>query len=190
MSDATTHSEYNGNSKYNFDASTSHDFAAHVEHRLGLEVLAPDQNQYGGYAFINDDTIVARSPITGLRPVIEQAIKQIVGNKTIEQAAKALGGFDNLESKIAQQLTQLNDWANLTQETQNEVMILTGINFDAMTTAEQEASINHLQHSPLPFGDIKEVLAESVTIDMGFTHTLDKNKTVSEHMGDASIRCR
>ena len=184
MSNATTHSDYNGNSKYNFNANSPHDFAAHVEHRLGLDALAPDQEQYGGYAFINDDTIVARSPITGLRPVIEQAIKQIVGNNTLEQAAKKYGGYDNLESKIAQQLTQLNDWANLTQETQNEVMILTGINFDAMTTAEQEASINHLQHSPLPFGDIKEVLAESVTIDMGFTHTLDKNKTVSEHMGD------
>lgn len=184
MADVTNHSNNNTGSKYNFDASSPHDFAAHVEHRLGLDVLAPDQAQYGGYAFLNDDTIVARSPITGLRPVIEQAISQILGNKTVEQAAASLGGFDKLESKIAQKLTQLNDWANLTQETQNEVMILTGINFDAMTTAEQEASINHLQHSPLPFGDIKQVLAESVTIDMGYTHTLDKTKTVSEHVGD------
>ncbi|MCT4656636.1 MAG: hypothetical protein N4A65_12565 [Cohaesibacter sp.] len=166
----------NGGGHY-MNGDSPHDFRMHVMDMLGETVLAPEQARYGGYAYINDSTIVARSPITGLRPVIEQAIRQV------KKANPTLTG-EALENKVANQLTQLNDWANLETETQNEIMIMTGINFDAMTEAEREMTINHLQHSPLPFGDIEEVLGTDVTIDLGYTHTLDKNKTVAEHLGD------
>jgi len=154
-----------------------HGFYEHVNHQLGEDVLVPTQEQYGGYAFLNSSNIVARSPITGLRPVVEQAIAQT------KASFPNLTG-DALESKIALKLTQLNDWAQLTQNTQNEIMILTGINFDGMTTAEQEATINHLLHSPLPFGDIVEPLSSNVRIDLGITHTLDKTKTTVEDLGE------
>lgn len=191
MDDHNTHTDahhnndghYGNQGKFNFSGGT-HDFAAHAEYMLGIDILAPGQTQYGGYAHLNENYIVARSPITGLRPVIEQAITQIVGNRTIDQAIQRYGSRDALEAKIAQQLTNLNDWNQLTQETQNEIMILTGINFDGMTAAEQEKTINHLQHSPLPFGDLDEVLSSSVKIDLGITHTLDKNMTEVEDLGD------
>ena len=175
---------HNHSGQYDYTAGMTHDFVAHADYMLGNDILAEGQEQYGGYAFLGENTIIARSPITGLRPVIDQAIRQIVGNRTVEEAAQRLGGNDKLESAIAQQLTNLNDWQQLQTETQNEIMIMTGINFDAMTNAEREMTINHLQHSPLPFGDIKEVLSTSVKIDMGFTHTLDKNKTEVEDLGD------
>ena len=170
--------------KYDYVEGQTHDFAQHADAMLGANVLAQDQEQYGGYAFLGEKTIVARSTITGLQPVIEQAIRQIVGNRTLEQAAQVYGGYEKLESKIANQLTNLNDWGQLQTETQNEIMIMTGINFDGMSAAEQEKTINHLLHSPLPFGDIKEVLSTNVKIDMGYTHTLDKNKTEVTDLGD------
>ncbi|MEP0943224.1 MAG: calcium-binding protein [Rhizobiaceae bacterium] len=182
--DHTQGGHHNHSGHFSYAPGTTHDFAAHADYMLGQDVLAEGQQQFGGYAYLGETTIIARSPITGLRPVIDQAIRQIVGNRTVEDAAKRLGGNEQLESKIAQQLTNLNDWQQLQTETQNEIMIMTGINFDAMTSAEREVSINHLQHSPLPFGDIEEVLSSRVKIDLGFTHTLDKNKTEVEDLGD------
>ena len=178
----TTH--YKSSGEYGYEAGTTHDFTAHADAMLGQDALAPGQGQYGGYAFLGEYTIVARSPITGLRLVIEQAIKTVVGTQTVEQAAARYGSYEKLEAKIANVLTGLNDWGNLQPETQNEIMIQTGINFDGMTAAEQEATINHLIHSPLPFGDIDEVLSTRVKIDLGNTHTLDKNKTEVEDLGD------
>ena len=48
----------------------------------------------------------------------------------------------------------------------------------------REDTINHLLHSPLPFGYIDEVLSPDTTIDMGYTHTLDKDWTEAAHLGD------
>ena len=78
---------------FNYTSGETHDFAAHADATLGYDVLAEGQDQYGGYAYLGDSTIIARSPITGLRPVIDQAIRQIVGNQTLEQAAKKYGGY-------------------------------------------------------------------------------------------------
>lgn len=153
-----------------------HTYTDHVEYMLGEKLLSPTQGDNGGYAFIGAKQIVARSPITGLRPVIEQAIEQT------KKANPRLTG-DALESKIAQTLTGYNDWADLTAETQNQIMILTGINFDSMTDAQRETTINHLIHSPLPFGHITQVLTPDVKIDLSYTHTLDKTKTLVESMG-------
>lgn len=170
---------------YGYTAGSTHDFAAHADHMLGQHTLAPNQEQYGGYAKLSEYSYVARSPITGLRPVIEQAIRDIAGSYgSVDAAIAAYGSKAKLESAIANKLTNLNDWANLDEEAQNEIMIQSGINFDAMTEAEREMTINHLQHSPLPFGEIEEVLSTSAVIDMGITHTLDKDKTEVEHLGD------
>ena len=131
--DHGTGGHHNHSGQFSYTPGTTHDFAAHADYMLGQDVLAEGQEQYGGYAYLGETTIIARSPITGLRPVIDQAIRQIVGNRTVEEAAQRLGGTDKLESAIAQQLTNLNDWQQLQQETQNEIMIMTGINFDART---------------------------------------------------------
>ncbi len=61
---------------------------------------------------------------------------------------------------------------------------MTGIDFRAMTKAEREATINHLLHSPIPFGNIDEVLTPDTRIDLGYTHTLDKNWTRVGDLGD------
>jgi len=183
--DHSGHTHWASGGGLGYTAGHTHDFAAHVDHMLGQHTLAPNQAQYGGYAKLSDYSYVARSPITGLRPVIEQAIRDIAGSySSIEAAISAYGSKAKLESAIANKLTNLNDWANLDEEAQNEIMIQSGINFDAMTEAEREMTINHLQHSPLPFGDIEEVLSTSAVIDMGITHTLDKDKTEVEHLGD------
>lgn len=170
---------------YNYTHGESHDFAAHAEYNLGANVLAPDQEQYGGFAKLSDYSYIGRSPITGLRPVIEQAVDSFIASYgSISAAVTAYGSNDALESAVAAKITTLNDWSDLTTETQNKIMIMTGINFDAMSTEEQEDSINHLQHSPLPFGAIEEVLSTSAVIDLGFTHTLEKDDTEVVHLGN------
>jgi len=178
-------------STYNYTYGETHDFAGHADHNLGSNVLAPNQQQYGGFAKLSDYSYIGRSPITGLRPVIEQAIDYYITTYgSVSAAVTAYGSNDALESAIANKITTLNDWSDLTTETQNKIMIMTGINFDAMSTQEQEDSINHLQHSPLPFGAIDEVLFTSAVIDLGFTHTLDKDETEVEHLGNGIYEIR
>ena len=172
--------EYTEDREFEYDPNQSHDFASHVSHTTP-EVLAPGQDQYGGYSWVSETDIMARVPITGLRPVIEQAIEQV-------QAAQPRLEGEALESAIANQLTNLNDWENLTVETQNAIMIMTGIDYGSMSRAEREATINHLLHSPIPFGDIEETLASDVRLHLGFTHTLDKNETEVEDLGEGRFR--
>lgn len=157
-----------------------HDFTSHVIATLGEQMLAPGQQQYGGYER-NGDVITARSPITGLRPVAEQAIAQV------KRAHPELTGAE-LESKIAQRLTDLNDWEDLRSKTQEKMTQLSGIDIASMGEEERETRINHLQHSPLPFGDITEVLTPDVTIDLGYTHTLDKEWTIAEDQGNGVFK--
>jgi len=164
-----------------FGPDGPHSFVAHALALLGTDILAPGQQPTGGFERIDDNTIRAMSPITGLRPVIEQAIDQVLRKN------KNLSG-EKLESAVANQLTQLNDWNQLTSRTQDAVMMLSGIDFDSMSKQEQELTINHLQHSPLPFGDMTEVLSPNVTIDYGYTHTLDKNRTRVQDLGNGQFR--
>jgi len=163
----------------NFEAgkvAPGHNFYTHVEHAYPA-LLAGGQEQFGGYSYVSETEIVARSPITGLKPVIDQAIAQV-------KAAKPnLEGLA-LESAIAQKLTQLNDWGALTTATQNQIMIMSQIDFGSMSKADQEASINHLLHSPLAFGNITDTLTSDTTIYMSYTHTLDKTKTTAEDLGN------
>lgn len=157
-----------------------HDFTNHVVATLGEQMLVPGQQQYGGYER-NGNVITARSPITGLRPVAEQAIAQM------KKAHPDLTGVE-LEAEIAQQLTNLNDWEDLRPRTQEKMMILSGIDIASLDGDVREKAINHLQHSPLPFGDITEVLTPDVTIDLGYTHTLDKEWTIAEDQGNGVFK--
>ncbi len=152
-----------------------HEFTGHVIGVLGEQMLAPGQQQYGGYER-NGNVITARSPITGVRPVAEQAIAQM------KRAHPDLSGVE-LEKEIAQQLTNLNDWEDLRPKTQEKMMILSGIDIASLDGDVREKAINHLQHSPVPFGAITEVLTPDVVIDLGYTHTLDKKWTIAEDQG-------
>lgn len=159
-----------------------HDFYSHARH-LFPNALAPTQRQYGGFHVTGDKQITGRSTITGLQPVIEQAVAQV------KAANPNLTGAD-LEAKIANKLTNLNDWENLTPQTQEALVRATGQDFGKMTKAEREKSINHLLHSPLPFGDINQPLTKDWSIDLGYTHTLDKAKTTAEDLGNGFFRIK
>lgn len=159
-----------------------HDFYSHARH-LFPNALAPTQRQYGGFHVTGDKQITGRSTITGLQPVIEQAVAQV------KAANPNLTGAD-LEAKIANKLTNLNDWENLTPQTQEALVRATGQDFGKMTKAEREKSINHLLHSPLPFGDINQPLTKDWSINLGYTHTLDKTKTTAEDLGNGFFRIK
>jgi hypothetical protein len=154
-----------------------HIFADHVVETLGAQMLTADQVLYGGYERVGPGRIQAQSTITGLRPVIEQAIDDVT-----EHNRRATG--EELERKIAKRLTELNDWKNLNDQTRTNMILLSGIDIASMDRDEREHRINHLLHSPLPFGDIEEVLTPDVTIDLGYTHTLDKDWTQAADLGN------
>ncbi|MEM9132120.1 MAG: hypothetical protein AAF962_05520 [Actinomycetota bacterium] len=158
-----------------------HGFVDHVIPDVGEQMLAPGQSAYGGYQMIAPGQYTAQSTLTGLRPVIEQSITDVL------QKDPSLEGRD-LERAVAKRLTQLNDWKNLTSETKEDMMLLAGVDFEAMNKKTREDTINHLQHSPLPFGDIPEVLSPGDEIDLGYTHTLDKNWTQVAHLGDGVFK--
>jgi len=160
----------------------THGFRDHASMMLGDKVLAPNQEQYSGYTRDGNE-ITAKSTITGLRPIIEQAIDQVKAKNPKLTGAK-------LESAVAKQLTNLNDWKQLKPATQEAVKQLTGVDFDAMSGKEREVTINHLQHSPLPFGDLNEPLSPDARINYGITHTLDKSRTRVEDLGNGQFRIR
>jgi hypothetical protein len=154
-----------------------HNFVDHVAGGLGAQMLAPDQGAYGDYERVGPNQIQARAPITGLRPVIEQAITDV------KERDRSLTGED-LERRIAQRLTELNDWENLTPPTRAKMMILSGLDIESMGKREREDRVNHMLHSPQPFGDLAEVISPDVTIDLGYTHTLDKEWTKVADLGN------
>lgn len=158
-----------------------HNFLDHVDELLGSHMLADGQLAYGGYQQIGPYDIEARSTITALQPVIEQAITDVM------QRDPNVRG-EELERKVAKRITELNDWKNLNSHTRENMMILSGIDIEAMDKRERENTVNHLQHSPLPFGAIEEVLSPDTTIDLGYTHTLDKKWTQAADLGDGVFR--
>lgn len=154
-----------------------HSYLEHVTAILGTKLLAPDQGAFGTYQEVAPGQIQARSTITGLRPVIEQAISDVKKNNP-----KAKG--EELERKIAQTLTGLNDWENLNPQTQAKLSLLAGVDFEAMSGKEREQKLNHFLHTVQPFGDITTPLSPDTIIDMGYTHTLDKDWTQAEDKGN------
>ena len=97
-----------------------HDFVEHTVALLGTRAMEPGQGRTGGYERVGPYEIRAYSTITGQRPVIEQAIDDVK-----EEAPNATG--QDLERRIAQRLTELNDWKNLNRQTQENMMVLTGV---------------------------------------------------------------
>lgn len=158
-----------------------HSYLEHVTAVLGTKLLAPDQGAYGTYQEVAPGQIQARSTITGLRPVIEEAIARVKKDNP-----KAKG--EELERKIAQQLTNLNDWENLTPQTQAKLSLLAGVDFEAMGGKEREQKLNHFLHTVQPFGDITTPLSPDTIIDMGYTHTLDKEWTQAEDKGNGLFK--
>ena len=154
-----------------------HAFNEHVVDALGTQMLAPKQGVAGGYEVIGPYEIQARSTITAVRPVIEQGIDDV-----LERSPNARGV--ELERKVAQRLTELNDWKNLNNATKEKMMILSGVDIQNLNGRVREDVVNHLLHSPLPFGDIEGVLNPDVKINLGYTHTLDKDWTQVAHLGD------
>ena len=93
----------------------------------------------------------------------------------------------DLERRVAKRLTELNDWKNLNRQTRENMMVLTGVDIEDMNKRLREDTINHLLHSPLPFGYIDETLSPDMTIEMGYTHTLDKDWTEAAHLGERRV---
>ncbi|MEL7155898.1 MAG: hypothetical protein AAFN30_04785, partial [Actinomycetota bacterium] len=154
-----------------------HGFVEHVVPDIGAQMLAPGQQAYGGYQLVEPGRIQGQSTLTGLRPVIEQAITDVVQKNPNAQGQE-------LERKVAKRLTELNDWKNLNSNTKEKMMLLSGVDIQGMDKRLREDTINHLQHSPLSFGDVPDVLTPNTVVDIGYTHTLDKNWTQAAHLGD------
>jgi hypothetical protein len=157
-----------------------HDFVHHVG-MLGLDsMLAQGQQSYGGWSWNADGSIDASSPITGLTPVIAESYRE-----ALEENPDATG--QELESLVANKLTGNNDWEQLEDQTQQEIMRITGVDFENMDEETREKTLNHVLHSPLPFGDLGEIPA-GTQINMGFTHTLDKDDTLVEDLGNGKFK--
>jgi hypothetical protein len=156
-------------------------FVDHAKTSLGDSVLAPDQAPYGGFEKVGPTQIQARSPITGLRAVIEQSISDV---KKQDPGVRG----EELERRVARRLTELNDWDNLTESTQAKIILSSGIDLEAMSEEEREKRVNHVLHSPQPFGEVEEILTPDYTIDLSYTHTLDKDYTNVEDQGDGVFR--
>jgi len=158
-----------------------HTYLDHVTAVLGTKLLAPDQGAYGTYQEVAPGQIQARSTITGLRPVIEQAVSDVKKN---DPRVKG----EELERRIAKRLTELNDWENLTPQTQAKLSLLAGVDFEAMRGKEREEKLNHYLHSVQPFGNITTPLSPDTIIDLGYTHTLDKKWTQAEDQGNGVFK--
>ncbi len=154
-----------------------HTYLDHVTALLGTKLLAPDQGRYGTYQEVAPGQIQARSTITGLRPVIEQAVSDVKKNDP-----KVKG--EELERRIAKRLTELNDWEQLNPQTQAKMSLLAGVDFEAMDRKERERKVNHLLHSVQSFGELATPVSPDTIIDMGYTHTLDKDWTQAEDQGN------
>lgn len=157
----------------------THNFYEHVSDLYEMSLLAANQTEYNTAELtrVSSSLYEGTSPITGLVPVIEEAVATELAKH------KRLTG-EALERKVANRLTNLNDFEKLKSATQDKLIAMTGINFQAMSKADREKSINHLLHSPIPFGAIDAVLTPEATIDLGYTHTLDKNWTRVAHQGN------
>jgi hypothetical protein len=159
----------------------AHNYLQYAVSTLGAQMLAPDQAPYSGYTKVAPTQIQAKSTITGLWPVIEQAISDVKANDRNVRG-------EELEHRIAKRLTELNDWDNLTRQTKAKVQILSGLDIESMNDQEREIRVNQYLHSVMPFGDIDEVLSSDTTIDLGYTHTLDKSWTQVADVGNGVFK--
>ncbi|MEM7276260.1 MAG: hypothetical protein AAF547_24510, partial [Actinomycetota bacterium] len=160
-----------------------YDVHGHVEHSvflLGQQVLIPGQAATGGFIQTSDNNYMAYSPITAMLPVAIQDNKEVLKKKPNLEGEK-------LYRRLAQEYTGSNDYKNLDRDAQRAINILTCTDWSLVKKKVRENTINHLLHSPISFGTIGSVenpISTDVTIDLGYTHTRDKNWTEVEYMGN------
>ncbi|MEL7158044.1 MAG: hypothetical protein AAFN30_15805 [Actinomycetota bacterium] len=155
----------------------------HVEHSvalLGQQVLIPGQAATGGFIQTGEKTYMAYSPVTAMLPVAIQDNKEVLAKKP------NLSG-EALYRRLAQEYTGSNDYKNLNRDAQRAINILTCTDWSLVKKSVRENTINHLLHSPISYGTLGSVdnpLSTDVKIDLGYTHTRDKNWTEVEYMGN------
>ncbi|MEM9655552.1 MAG: hypothetical protein AAGA65_25930, partial [Actinomycetota bacterium] len=160
-----------------------YDVHGHVEHSvflLGQQVLIPGQSATGGFVQLDDKNYIAYSPITAMLPVAIQDNKEVINKKPNLEG-------EELYRRLAQEYTGSNDYKKLDEDARRAINILTCTDWSSVKKSIRENTINHLLHSPISFGTIGSVenpISTDVTIDLGYTHTRDKNWTEVEYMGD------
>ncbi len=161
-----------------------YDVHGHVEHSvvlLGQQVLIPGQAATGGFIQTGENDYLAYSPVTAMLPVAIQDNKEVVNKKPELEGEK-------LYRRLAQEYTGSNDYKKLDKDAQRAINILTCTDWSLVEKRVRENTINHLLHSPISFGTIGSVenpISTDVTIDLGYTHTRDKNWTEVEYMGNS-----
>ena len=160
-----------------------YDVHGHVEHSvylLGQQVLIPGQAATGGFIQTSENNYTAYSPVTAMLPVAIQDNKEVLAKKPDLEGEK-------LYRRLAQEYTGSNDYKKLNKDAQRAINILTCTDWSLVDKKVRENTINHLLHSPISFGTIGSVenpISTDVTIDLGYTHTRDKNWTEVEYMGN------
>ncbi len=160
-----------------------YDVHGHVEHSvvlLGQQVLIPGQAATGGFIQTGPNNYLAYSPVTAMLPVAIQDNKEVLQKKPNLQG-------EQLYRRLAQEYTGSNDYKNLAPDAQRAINILTCTDWSLVRKGVRENTINHLLHSPISFGTIgspENPISTDVTIDLGYTHTRDKNWTEVEYMGN------
>lgn len=160
-----------------------YDVHGHVEHSvylLGQQVLIPGQAATGGFIQVSDTEYMAYSPVTAMLPVAIQDNKEVLKKKPNLEG-------EQLYRRLAQEYTGSNDYRKLDKDAQRAINILTCTDWSLVDKRVRENTINHLLHSPISFGTIGSVddpISTDVTIDLGYTHTRDKNWTEVEYMGN------
>jgi len=160
-----------------------YDVHGHVEHSvvlLGQQVLIPGQAATGGFIQTGENDYMAYSPLTAMLPVAIQDNKEVLAKKPNLQG-------EDLYRRLAQEYTGSNDYKKLDSDARRAINILTCTDWSTVEKRVRENTINHLLHSPISFGTIGSVedpISTDVTIDLGYTHTRDKNWTEVEYMGN------
>ncbi len=158
-----------------------YDVHGHVEHSvilLGQQVLIPGQAATGGFIQTGENSYLAYSPLTAMLPVAIQDNKEVLAKKPNLEG-------EELYRRLAQEYTGSNDYKKLDKDARRAINILTCTDWSLVEKRVRENTINHLLHSPISFGTIGSVenpISTDVTIDLGYTHTRDKNWTEVEYM--------
>ncbi|MEL6981565.1 MAG: hypothetical protein AAFO29_03990 [Actinomycetota bacterium] len=160
-----------------------YDVHGHVEHSvvlLGQQVLIPGQAATGGFIQTSENNYLAYSPVTAMLPVAIQDNKEVLAKKPNLEG-------EQLYRRLAQEYTGSNDYKNLNRDAKRAINILTCTDWSLVERRVRENTINHLLHSPISFGTIgslEDPISTDVKIDLGYTHTRDKNWTEVEYMGN------
>ena len=165
------------------DEEGPHSYVPHVLEILGPDVLAPGQQMDSGYEWVGPKHLRVYTKITGLIPTIKQAVREA------QEQLPGVGGVV-LEKRAAHLLRGYNDWGNkkLQDQTKQELKALTGVDWDSAPRRDVEGKLNHLLHSPIPWGEPNEILTPDVRVEIGDSHTLDEDFTEAVDLGNGVFR--